>query len=168
MYGVCWNLFFPEFGYTITENPFKTNKELSNLVILNNAADCCVKGKLSYADLMPDCTVEDFLNALHVRFGLVYNISSDTKTATLRLIRDIVDDVPDIDLSRSLTDEPLITYETARQMKLSARTSFTGAAPSVERLEDYLKDQKVARLTKVDVSKRVIHLNYEETTGAVV
>lgn len=105
-------LVFSEFGYTITENPFKTNKELSNLVILNNAADCCVKGKLSYADLMPDCTVEDFLNALHVRFGLVYNVSSDTKTATLRLIRDIVDDVPDIDLSRSLTDEPLITYET--------------------------------------------------------
>ena len=28
------------------------------------------------ADLMPDCTVEDFLNALHVRFGLVYNVSS--------------------------------------------------------------------------------------------
>ena len=158
-------LVFSEFGYTITENPFKTNKELSNLVILNNAADCCVKGKLSYADLMPDCTVEDFLNALHVRFGLVYNVSSDTKTATLRLIRDIVDDVPDIDLSRSLTDEPLITYETARQMKLSARTSFTGAAPSVERFEDYLKDQEVARLARVDVSQRVIHLNYEETTG---
>ena len=150
------NQFYPKYLNYIT---------LSNLVILNNAADCCVKGKLSYADLMPDCTVEDFLNALYVRFGLVYNVSSDTKTATLRLIRDIVDDVPDIDLSRSLTDEPLITYETARQMKLSAKTSFTGAAPSVERLEDYLKDQKVARLTKVDVSKRVIHLNYEETTG---
>lgn len=158
-------LVFSEFGYTITENPFKTDKELSNLVILNNAADCCVKGKLSYADLMPDCTVEEFLNALYVRFGLVYNVSSDTKTATLRLIRDIVDDVPDIDLSRSLTDEPLITYETARQMKLSAKTSFTGAAPSVERFEDYLKDQEVARLAKVDITKRVIHLNYEETTG---
>lgn len=158
-------LVFSEFGYTITENPFKTDKQLYNLVILNNAADCCVKGKLSYADLMPDCTVDDFLNALYVRFGLVYNVSSDTKTATLRLIRDIVDDVPDIDLSRSLTDEPLITYETARQMKLSAKTSFTGAAPSVERFEDYLKDQEVARLAKVDISKRVIHLNYEETTG---
>ena len=139
-------LVFSEFGYTIMENPFKTDKQLYNLVILNNAADCCVKGKLSYADLMPDCTVEDFLNALYVRFGLVYNVSSDTKTATLRLIRDIVDDVPDIDLSRSLTDEPLITYETARQMKLSAKTSFTGAAPSVERLEDYLKDQKVRKV----------------------
>ena len=156
---------FSEFGYTITENPFKTDKELSSLVILNNAADCCVTGTLNYADLMPDCTIEDFLNALYVRFGLVYNVSSDTKTATLRLIRDIVDDVPDIDLSRSLTDEPLITYETARQMKLSAKTSFTGAAPSVERFEDYLKDQEVARLARVDVSQRVIHLNYEETTG---
>lgn len=158
-------LVFSEFGYTIIENPFKTDKQLYNLVILNNAADCCVKGKLSYADLMPDCTVEDFLNALYVRFGLVYYVSSDTKTATLRLIRDIVDDVPDIDLSRSLTDEPLITYETARQMKLSAKTSLTGAAPSVERFEDYLKDQEVARLARVDVSQRVIHLNYEETTG---
>lgn len=156
---------FSEFGYTITENPFKTDKELSCLVILNNAADCCVTGTLNYADLMPDCTVEDFLNALYVRFGLVYNVSSDTKTATLKLIRDIVDDIPNIDLSRNLTDEPLITYETARQMKLSAKTSFTGATPSVERFEDYLKDQKVARLAKVDITKRVIHLNYEETTG---
>ena len=158
-------LVFSEFGYTITENPFKTNKELSNLVILNNAADCCVKGKLSYADLMPDCTVDDFLNALYVRFGLVYNVSSDTKTATLRLIRDIVDDVPDIDLSCSMTDEPLITYETARQMKLSAKTSFTGAAPAVERFEDYLQDNEVAILSRVDPSKRIIHLNYEKTTG---
>ena len=71
---------FSEFGYTITENPFKTDKELSSLVILNNAADCCVTGILNYADLMPDCTIEDFLNALYVRFGLVYNVSSDTKT----------------------------------------------------------------------------------------
>lgn len=156
---------FSEFGYTIAENPFKTDKELSCLVILNNAADCCVTGTLNYADLMPDCTVEDFLNALYVRFGLVYNVSSDTKTATLKLIRDIVDDIPNIDLSRNLTDEPLITYETARQMKLSAKTSFTGATPSVERFEDYLKEQEVARLAKVDITKRVIHLNYEETTG---
>lgn len=158
-------LIFSEFGYRITENPFKTDRELYNLVILNNAADCCVKGNLSYADLMPDCTVEDFLNALYVRFGLVYSVSSDTKTVTLKLIRDIVNEVPDIDLSCSLTGEPLITYETARQMKLSAKTSFTGATPSVERFEDYLKEQEVARLAKVDISKRVIHLNYEETTG---
>ena len=112
---------FSEFGYTITENPFKTDKELSSLVILNNAADCCVTGILNYADLMPDCTIEDFLNALYVRFGLVYNVSSDTKTATLRLIRDIMEDEPAVDLSRNLTAEPLINYETARQIKLSAK-----------------------------------------------
>lgn len=158
-------LIFTEFGYTIMENPFKNDRQLCNLVILNNAADCCVKGKLSYADLMPDCTVEEFLNALHVRFGMVYSISSDTKTATLRLIRDIVEDSSQMDISQNLSEEPLITYDSPRQIKLSAKTSFTGAAPSVERFEDYLKGQKVARLAKVDVSKRVIHLNYEETTG---
>lgn len=158
-------LIFSEFGFTITENPFKTDKELSRLVILNNAADCCVKGVLKYADLMPDCTVEDFLNALYVRFGMVYNVSSDTRTATIRLIKDIIRSSPDFDLTDVITTHPVITYETAKQIKLSAKTSFTGAAPSVERFEEYLKDQKVARLNKIDITKRVIHLNFEETTG---
>jgi len=160
-------LVFSEFGYTIMENPFKTDKQLYNLVILNNAADCCVKGKLSYADLMPDCTVEDFLNALYVRFGLVYNVSSDTKTATLRLIRDIMENDPAVDLSRNLTAEPLINYETARQIKLSAKTSFTGAAPSVERYEDYIKgnEKMVIRVSRFDPSQASVWLNYEKTTG---
>ena len=158
---------FSEFGYTITENPFKTDKELSSLVILNNAADCCVTGILNYADLMPDCTIEDFLNALYVRFGLVYNVSSDTKTATLRLIRDIMEDEPAVDLSRNLTAEPLINYETARQIKLSAKTSFTGAAPSVERYEDYIKgnEKMVIRVSRFDPSQASVWLNYEKTTG---
>lgn len=159
-------LIFSEFGYTILENPFKTDKDLSRLVILNNAADCCVKGVLKYADLMPDCTVEDFLNALYVRFGMVYNVSSDTMTATIRLIRDIIKSSPDIDFSKEITAYPITTYETAKQIKLSAKTSFTGAAPSVERLEDYLKEnQNIAKLNRVDTSKRVNYLNFEKTTG---
>lgn len=159
-------LIFLEFGYSIIENPFKTDKELSRLVILNNAADCCVKGILNYADLMPDCTVEQFLNALNVRFGTVYNVSSDTKTATVRLIRDIVKSSPDIDFSNMITSYPVTTFETAKQIKLSAKTSFTGAAPSVERFEDYIKDhQNIAKLNRVDPSKRVNYLNYEKTTA---
>lgn len=160
-------LIFSEFGYTITENPFKTDKQLYNLVILNNAADCCVKGKLAYADLMPDCTVEEFLNALYVRFGLVYSISSDTKTATLRLLKDIIVADSGLDLSKNLTAEPLITYETAKQVKLSAKTSFTGAAPSVERFEDYIKENKklIVRIAKYDPSNQVGWINYEKTTG---
>mgnify|MGYP001130060688 CR=1 FL=1 len=159
-------LIFSEFGYSIIENPFKTDKELSRIVILNNAADCCVKGMLSYADLMPDCTVEQFLNALNVRFGMVYNVSSDTKAARIRLIKDIIKSSPGIDFSNMVTSHPVTTYETARQIKLSAKTSFTSAAPSVERFEDYLKGHKnVAKLNRVDTSKRVNYLNYEKTTG---
>lgn len=159
-------LIFSEFGYSIIENPFKTDKELSRIVILNNAADCCVKGMLSYADLMPDCTVEQFLNALNVRFGMVYNVSSDTKAARIRLIKDIIKSSPGIDFSNMVTSHPVTTYETARQIKLSAKTSFTSAAPSVERFEDYLKGHKnVAKLNRVDTSKRVNYLNYEKTTA---
>ena len=125
-------------------------------------------GILNYADLMPDCTIEDFLNALYVRFGLVYNVSSDTKTATLRLIRDIMEDEPAVDLSRNLTAEPLINYETARQIKLSAKNVFYRCrAFGGTVYEDYIKgnEKMVIRVSRFDPSQASVWLNYEKTTG---
>ena len=160
-------LIFSEFGYTISQNPFKENKELARLVILNNTADSCVTGYLSYTDLMPDCTIDDFLNSLYVRFGLVYHTSSDTKTATLRLLVDILNSRPSISLTRFLSDSPLTTYEPPQQLKLSAKTSFSGSAPSLERFEDYMKENKnlVVRIIRFNPNIQVGWINYEETTG---
>ena len=73
-----------------------------------------------------------------------------------------MEDEPAVDLSRNLTAEPLINYETARQIKFSAKTSFTGAAPSVERYEDYIKgnEKMVIRVSRFDPSQALslIHI----------
>ena len=68
---------FAEMDLTIEENPFQENLELSRLVVLNNAADSCCLGSIITADLLPDCTVADFMQAWKIQSGLTPCASLD-------------------------------------------------------------------------------------------
>lgn len=136
---------FSAYGYTIVENPFLTHHQLSRLVVLNNSADCCVKGTLNYSDLMPDCTINEFLQALYCRFGLVYFIDGNSRTVRLRLIRDIISAPPRHNFTKLHQAQPVISYQAPQQLRLSAATNITdpagryNAAPTAETLDQLLK-----------------------------
>lgn len=132
-------LVFADLGVTIVSNEFRTNPEFARLVVLNNAADAICIGELRYHDLVPDCTVSEFLNALWVRFGLTYNINFDTKRVTLRFLRDIIKSPAGREITSITTGAELINYEARQYVKLSAKTSLEGAAPATERFEDFIK-----------------------------
>ena len=132
-------LLFADIGLTLDSNPFKDDKELARLVVLNNTMDAICTGRLYYSDLVPDCTVEEFLNALWVRFGLVYNIDWSRNTVDLRLLKNILRQRPGLTLDTLATGRPKIMYEAARYIKLSAGTSLEGAAPAAERFEDFAR-----------------------------
>ena len=132
-------LVFADLGVTIVSNEFRTNPEFARLVVLNNAADAICIGELRYHDLVPDCTVSEFLNALWVRFGLTYNINFDTKRVTLRFLRDIIKSPAGREITSITTGSELINYEARQYVKLSAKTSLEGAAPATERFEDFIK-----------------------------
>lgn len=141
-------LIFSDAGYNIPAegNPFKSDVQLARLVVLNNVADCCCTGVLKYAELMPDVTVEQFLNSLWCRFGLVYNLNPDTGTVTLRLLRDIIrfGKCPVID--GRMASRPHVTFERPQFVKMTAQSSFDGAAPATERFEDFVKGYDLTHL----------------------
>lgn len=145
-YGVSpflkvWRLLelaFADLGVTITENPIKDDPDLNRLVILNNTMDGVATGRLDYAELMPDCTVAELMNALWVRFGLTYIVNSETRTVRLRFIKDIINDRSSHDFDDEITALEAITYESPKYVKLSAGTSFEGAEPPSERFEDFI------------------------------
>lgn len=137
-------LVFEDMDLTLEGNPFKEDIELARLVVLNNAADSVCRASIRYADLMPDCTVEEFLAALWTRFGLVYNINFDRQTVKLALIRDIIKTGTQEIIDNFTAGLPLITYETPQYVKLSAKTSIEGAEPCTERFEDFVKGLNVA------------------------
>lgn len=139
-------LAFADLDLNIVDNFFKTDKELNRLVVLNNVADAICNGTLRYADLMPDCTVGEFLNALWVRFGLVYNINFDTQKATIRLLRDIIAEPPGKEMVFVSAGHELINYEKRQYVKLSAKTSLHAAEPATERFEDFIKGLDLSQL----------------------
>lgn len=139
-------LIFADMELNVVSNPFAQNLELSRLVALNNAADSVCRAEIKYSDLMPDSTVEDFLNALWVRFGLVYNIDNNTRTVRLELLKDIIARHGNRTLDQYAAGTPKITYEERQYIKLSANTSIEGAAPSHERFEDFAKGLDVSKV----------------------
>lgn len=132
-------LVFTDVDLVITENPFELDPELKMVVVLNNTADAICRNELNYRDLMPDCTVQDFLKSLWVRFGLVYKIDFDRGTVELKLLKDILDEACSLTLDEMLTDDDFIRYKGPQYIKLSAGTGIEGAAPAVSRFEDYIK-----------------------------
>ena len=144
---VSWilNFIFRKYGYTITENPFSTHPQLSRLVVLNNMADACVKGFLDYSDLMPDCTINEFLQALYCRFGMVYFVNGKTKSVKLKFIKDLITTPASKDWTLLKAAIPIINYNSPQQLKLSAGTSIAGpyqnliAAPATDSLDKFLK-----------------------------
>lgn len=145
-------LAFADLGYTIESNPFKGSAagDLAKVVVLNNVADAICKGVLKYSDILPDCEVQAFLQALKVRFGLVYLLNQDTRRVRLELVRDIIAKAPGQDITATMADWPTVNYEAHKQLKLSAKTSLYNAAPTNERLEDYTKGIRLESLTTVD------------------
>lgn len=132
-------LVFADLNIDVTCNPFKDDRDLARLVVLNNCADSCCTNSIIYKDLMPDVTVEEFLNALWVRFGMVYNVNFDKGTVDIRFIRDIVSRKHGLDLSPNLSGLENIKYNVPQYIKLSAKTSIEGAAPMYERFEEFSK-----------------------------
>ncbi len=155
-------LIFADMGLTIVSNPLKEDVELSRLVVLNNAADSVCLGEIRYADLMPDCTVQEFLNSLWVRFGLVYNVNFDTGNADVRLLRDILRQEPATHLDRYMTGWPKVTYGSRQYIKLSAQSSLEGAAPATERFEDFVKGLD---LTELHLGKDLSEWQHEDQGG---
>lgn len=155
---VSWILetIFSKYGYKIIENPFCIHPQLSRLIVLNNTADACVKGFINYSDLMPDCTINEFLQALYCRFGMIYFVDGKTKNVKLKFLKDIIRTPASQDWTNLKASSPIINYNAPQQLKLSAGTSIAGpykvlvAAPSVESLDKFLKQYDYIVSTNYD------------------
>lgn len=136
---------FKTYGYTVIENPFRTHYQLARLVLLHNYADTCIRGYINYSELMPECTINEFLQALYCRFGLVYFIDGKTRNVRLRLLRDILTTPASQDWTDLKISDPTINYNTPSQLKLSASSNINGPTPcfkattTSETLDDFLR-----------------------------
>lgn len=114
-------LVFADLGLTVRSNPMKSDRELARLVVLNNTMDTICGAKVDYRDLVPDCSVEEFMNALWVRFGLVYNIDWTKGIVEIRLLDDILKSRPVTSLDEYMAQRPSVTYDSPRMLSFRRR-----------------------------------------------
>jgi hypothetical protein len=134
------DLIFSHYGFTLENNPFYEHEQLRKLVVLNNTMDAVITGYLSYKDMMPDVTVENFLDSLKNKFRLLYFINSNTRSVHLFFMRDIfnLSNRDEIDISRYKSAHPSINYKENKQLKLVANNEIEGTEVKYESYEDFL------------------------------
>ncbi|MCR5139439.1 MAG: hypothetical protein K6B45_04675 [Bacteroidaceae bacterium] len=152
--GRFLRILFDCYGYVLADNVFDTDPQLRHLVMLNNTADAIVTGSLSYADLLPDCTVNELLDTLRAHFGAVFYLDGGSQTARCVLVRDTLAAEPDDDLTPFHASRPALDFNEPRQLVLSSKSSYTYGDTREESFATFLT--KYGALTDTNAGGRLV------------
>lgn len=108
---------FAHFGYTLAENFFDTTQPFRDMVLLNNVIDPLVNGSLRLQDLLPDCSVSDFIAVWRKKFCCEFVTDEGNMTARVVFFRDAMEADPAADLTAQLTAEPVVQYKAAKDFR---------------------------------------------------
>lgn len=131
-------LTFEVLGYTVVQNCFAASP-LSAIVVLNNSSDTLVKPVLHYADLVPNCTVSEFLDFLLKKFHAQAKIDSTAKTVSIVLMEDLLSATPTSDISDKVNGDLEMAISPSSRVVLSSKTDIEGAAYAEETFDKLME-----------------------------
>lgn len=125
-------MMFDLMGYDIGDNALD-DSFFDKVVLINNNADSVCDGTLHYADLMPSCSIADWLEWMENKFGIYLSVRPDGQTVDLTAMKDICSRTPDVDISTLVYDEDVeLSVVEASHLVIKSQTSIDGAAPAAE------------------------------------
>lgn len=141
-------LLFTEFNYSVRANPFKSNDFLKKIVLINNTADSICTGSLNYADLVPSCSIADFIKWLEAKFLTHLYIYPESKIVDLVPLRDVINSVTQMDVSNIIDGNEKYSFTDLEEIDISSETTLQGSAPAVDTYIELGKKYKY--LTELD------------------
>lgn len=125
-------LLFNNFNYTINHNPFKDDDFLKKIVLINNTADSICKGSLNYSDLVPSCSIADFVKWLEAKFCMHLYIYPESKSVDIVPLSNVIESSAQIDISNIIDGREKYTYIDCTELYLKSDTTLDGASPAAE------------------------------------
>ena len=138
-YGYVLRKVFEYFGFTLENNLFDTNGLYRRVTVVNNTQDAIMKGYLIESQLVPDITINDFLDFVREGMNADFFIDVPGKTARIVFLNEVINETPDIDLTAYLKEEPRIEFASASQVRLSIGKSLNLATTAFDTKEEFLK-----------------------------
>lgn len=126
-------------GYEVTYNCFAKN-DLKDLVLVNNCADTMITGTLHYADMVPSCTLSEFLEWLNNKFHAQPFVNSETKEVKIVMMEDVLSGEADIDISSIMEDDLSVTLSSLKHIVLKPNNSIEDTKPAAESFDQLVED----------------------------
>lgn len=117
--GAMLDLLFASLGYAVTGNIF-TASPLNRIVLLHNCADCLCNPthRLHYSDMVPSCTLSDFLDWLLAKFHCQPVVDSEARTVRIVRMEDMLATEPDADLTGKVEGHWKVLLQPSRRVVL--------------------------------------------------
>lgn len=133
------NIMFGILGYTVTSNCF-ANNDCKNLVLVNNCADTICKDivHLNYADMVPSCTLSEFLEWLNNKFHAQAFINSDSRTVKIVKMEDILSNTADLDLTNNIEDDLAVQLSPTKRIILQPKVTLDGTEAASDDIDELL------------------------------
>ena len=145
---VFFERLFEMCGYSVGRNCFRTNSDLSALILLHNCSDVICNARIDYSDLVPNKTVSEILEWMRKKFHAQIVVYPSSSTVDIVLLEDILASGYDADLTGRLMGKATISFSSSSRVILTPDTSLEGAAPAAETQEDLL--QKYGSVIEAD------------------
>ena len=133
------DIMFSILGYTVTDNCF-AKLDLKDLCLVNNCADTMVRlVKLDYADLVPSCTLSDFLEWINNKFHAQVFINSEAKTVKVVMMEDILAGKPDLDITNMLEDDFTMQLTPSKRVVITPKVTMDGTEAASDDFDALVK-----------------------------
>jgi len=133
-------LIFAEFGYSVDKSPFKDNPLLKKIALINNNSDTICKGVINYADLVPTCSISEFLIFIENKFLTHAYIYPEEKSVELISLDTIISSAADEDISLSVDGIIKYLFVDAKEVNIQSNTDLPGAKPAADTIFDLAKN----------------------------
>lgn len=162
------DLLFLEYGYSVRTNPFRDSLFLKKIVLLNNTADSICNGSLNYGNLVPSCTVAEFIKFIESKFLCYCFISPESKKVDIISLSSAINTAADHDFTDKIDGSEKYIFAEPQEVDIQCNTSLEGAAPALETLFDLAnKYTHIASLNEAEFRSNAWKYNliFRQSTG---
>ena len=126
-------------GYQVRNNCFRTNADLSSLLLLHNCSDVLCNGRIDCSDLVPNKSISELLQWLLHKFHAQIVVYPATAMVDIVLFEDILQASFDKDLTGKLIGKMAYSFSQPSRVVITPNTSLRYSAPAADTMEELVK-----------------------------
>lgn len=132
------HLLFTCMGYTVVENVFSENP-WNAIAVVHNCSDALVLPVLQYKDLVPSCTLSEFLEWLEAKFHVFVVADSDNKEVRVKAAEATLKSGPYSDITGMREGEIKVRRAPSSHVVLTPNNSLDGTEPAANTKDELIQ-----------------------------